>query len=171
MPSIKQLLAEAEQFKTGASKLAGGSIEKTASSDAVSVFADKLISGNFDKDSQAQLEKTAAQGELYEKVAEALMVIESICDLALANTKVELTKEASVTGKTEAEIEQMLEKLAAKMNTRSIPGSVKMALGLLGMGGLGVGAGYAVGREQGRNKGHQDVKNLMATNSFGPGGV
>ena len=169
MASIKQLLAEAEQFKTGVTKLASGS--NTTPGDSVSVFAEKLITGNFESGEAQEIEKTAAQGELYEKVAEATMIIESICEMALANIKNELIKEASTTGKTEAEIVQVLEKLSAKMNAKAVPSVVKMALGLLGVGALGTGAGYAVGREHGRNKGQQDFKNLMSTNSFGPGGV
>jgi hypothetical protein len=168
MASIKELLAEATQFKTGVQKLASGGMNKTASSDIVSEFADKLIAGDFESAPRQQIEKQAAQTDFCEKVAEAVMTIESLYSLALGKIKDDLIKEASSTGKTEAEIDQLVEKIAAKLKPGAMPHAVKMALGIVGFGSVAAGAGYAVGREHGRDKGMSQAKSMMMpTNSYG----
>jgi hypothetical protein len=169
MASIKELLAEANQFKTGVQKLAGGGLNKTASGDVISDFAEQLMAGEFDSAPQQQIEKQAAQEELCEKVAEATMVLESLYSLALGKIKEDLVKEAAASNE---EIDQLLEKIAVKMKLKPASSAVKMALGVLGFGAVGGGAGYAIGREHGRDKGIKDAKHMLApVNSYGPGGM
>ena len=173
MASIKELLAEANQFKTGVQKLAGSGLNKTASGDVISDFANKLMAGEFESAPRQEIEKQAAQTDFCEKVAEAVMTIESLYSLALGKLKDDLIKEASITGKTESEIDQLVEKIAGKLKTGSLPHAVKMALGIGGFGVVSAGAGYAIGREHGRDKGIQQAKHmLMPTNSYGQvGGI
>lgn len=172
MASIKELLAEANQFKTGVQKLAGSGMNKTASGDLISDFAEKLMAGEFEAAPRQEIEKQAAQTDFCEKVAEAVMTIESLYSFALGKVKSDLIKEASTTGKTEEEIDQLVEKIAAKLKAGSLPHAVKMALGIGGFGVAAAGAGYAVGREHGRNKGMQDAKHMLAPqNLYGPGGM
>jgi hypothetical protein len=172
MASIKELLAEASQFKTGVQKLASGGLDKTASGDVISDFANKLIAGEFDSAPRKTIEKQAAQTDFCEKVAEAVMTIESLYSLALGKLKADLVKEASITGKTESEIDQLVEKIAGKLKTGSLPHAVKMALGIGGFGVVSSGAGYAIGREHGRANGIKDAKNMMMPiNSYGQGGI
>src|SRR5277367_469095 len=118
MASINELLQEAKQVTGKDSKSAG--VVKTASADRILAFADLLSSGgNLERSEQAKelVEEFQPTGDqqMIEKVAEAVLVVESFTNLALEAIRNGMVKEASTTGKTDVEINEAFEKLAAKI--------------------------------------------------------
>jgi hypothetical protein len=151
MASINELLQEAKQVTGKDSKSAG--VVKTASADRILAFADLLSSGgNLEHPEQARelVEEFQPTGDqaMIEKVAEAVLVIDSFTNLALEAIRTGMVKEASATGKTADEINVAMEKLAAKIKSQPTRSGIKFLLGLLGAGTLG-GVAHAVGKNQG----------------------
>lgn len=168
--TIAELLHEAEQIRSPKhlAKEAGASAP-ASSIDEVVEFLISEGRSDLSKEAQAALndQLPTTEQELIEKVAESVITLETIMDLSLSNMRDALLKEAAATGKTEAEVDALIEKVGAAQK-KGLGKAMKFAL--MGLGaGASAAAGAAFGYRKGRADEFKDVARALSTPHAGEG--
>jgi hypothetical protein len=140
--TIHELLQEAEQMGAPKRLEKEAGVKASASSvDEICAYLESAGTTELSKEAKALLNDqvpTTAQ-ELIEKVAESVVTLETLMDIGLARMRDALLKEAQAAGKTEAEINELVEKVASQQKS-GLSKAMKFALWGVGDGGS-VGAG------------------------------